>query len=98
MKKNSLKQVACHEYKVDIAWIATQLSGAKPGKQGYITMFQAAINKVMDTLDDDETVRLEKIQVNWLSWGQPCELVKCKKTELHKILMIGQIGIRISDD
>ena len=24
--------------------------------------------------------------------------VKCKKTELRKILMIGQIGIRISDD
>ena len=60
-KKNSLKQVACHKYKADIAQISTQLSGAEPGQQGYIAMFQATVNKFMDILDDDENARLEEI-------------------------------------
>jgi hypothetical protein len=51
VKKFSLKQVACHEYKSDIAKIATWLSGAEAGKQGYIKVFQAAVES-KKTLDD----------------------------------------------
>ena len=37
-------------------------------------MFQAAINKLMDTLDEDDIAKLEETQPNWLTQGQPCEL------------------------
>jgi len=40
VKKISLKQLACHEYKSDIAKIATQLSGVEAGKQDYIPFFK----------------------------------------------------------
>ena len=74
VKKISLKQVACHEYKSDIAEIATRLSGTEGGKQGYIPFFQAAVNEFMETLDDDAIAKLEEIRANWMSRGQPREL------------------------
>ena len=39
-RKISIKQVACHEYKADIAQIARQLSGTTARKQGYVAVFQ----------------------------------------------------------
>lgn len=74
MKKISLKQVACHEYKSDIATIAARLSGEEAGKQGYIQVFQAAVQEFMETLDDDAIAQLEVIRANWMSRGQPQEL------------------------
>jgi hypothetical protein len=73
VKKISLKQVACHEYKADIAEIATRLSGAEAGEQPYISVFQAAINELMESLDEDQIARLEETRANWLSRGQPRE-------------------------
>lgn len=51
-----------------------QLSGTEVGKQGYISVFQAAVTKFMETLNEDAIAKLEEIRANWLSWGQPCQL------------------------
>ena len=80
MKRVSLKQVACCEYKSDIAKIAARLSGTEAGELGDLAVFQAAINKLMDTLDEDDIAKLEETQANWLSQGQLCKL-KRKATE-----------------
>ena len=77
--------MACHEYKADIAQIARPLSGTTAGKQGYIAVFQTAINKFMETLDDDGITKLEELQAMWLSQGQPRELQRkaAKKMGRH---------------
>ena len=80
VKKVSLKQVTCCEYKSDIAKIAADLSGTEAGELGYLAVFQAVINEFMDTLDEGDIAKLEETQANWLTQGQPCEL-KRKATE-----------------
>ena len=60
MKKVSLKQVACHECKSDITEIAACLSGTEAREPGYLAVFQAAVNKFMDTLDRDDVAKLEE--------------------------------------
>ena len=60
VKKVSLKQVACHEYKSDIVKIAAHLSGTEAREPGYLAVFQAAVNKFMDTLDEDDIAKLEE--------------------------------------
>jgi hypothetical protein len=74
-KKISLKQVVCHEYKSEIAAIATRKSnGARAGSQAYLQVFQAAVDEFMETLDEDAIVKLEEVRANWMSRGNPPEL------------------------
>ena len=41
------------------------------GKQGYIAVFQTAVNKFMETLDDDEITKFEELQAMWLVKSGP---------------------------
>jgi len=73
--KASLKQVACHVYKTEIAAIASRrANGARPGTQQYMPIFQAAITEFMATLDEDALLALETERANRISGGQPTEI------------------------
>ncbi|KAF8808474.1 hypothetical protein BYT27DRAFT_7255583 [Phlegmacium glaucopus] len=73
LKKNvSLKQVACHIYKAEIASIVERIgNGVKPGTQQYIQFFQGALTEFMDGLDEESRAWLEDEQANWQSVGHP---------------------------
>jgi hypothetical protein len=74
-RKASLKQVACHVYKKEIAAIASRrANGARPGTQQYMPIFQAAINEFMETLDEDALVALENEWADRVIAGQPTEI------------------------
>ncbi|KAF8162562.1 hypothetical protein B0H34DRAFT_794366 [Crassisporium funariophilum] len=80
-RKASLKQVACHVYKQEIAAIASRkANSAKPGSQQYMPIFQAAVNEFMETLDDEALVALEQERANRIIEGQPVD-VKRKTVE-----------------
>ena len=51
-----------------------ELSGAEAREKGYMTFFQVAVTEFMESLDKDAIAKLEKIQANWLTRGQPHEL------------------------
>jgi len=71
----SLKQVACHVYKAEIAAIASRrANGARPGTQQYLPIFQAAVNEFMATLDQDALAALENERVERMESGQPTEI------------------------
>ena len=73
--KASLKQVACHIYKKEIAAIASRrANGARPGTQQYMPIFQAAINEFMETLDENAIVALENERADRMIAGQPTEI------------------------
>jgi hypothetical protein len=74
-RKASIKQVACHVYKAEIAAIASRrANGAKPGTQQYMPIFQAAINEFMETLDEDALLALEHERADRMNAGQPIEI------------------------
>ena len=74
-RKASLKQVACHIYKKEIAAIASRrANGARPGTQQYMPIFQAAINEFMETLDENAIVALENERADRMIAGQPTEI------------------------
>lgn len=51
-----------------------ELSGVEAGEKGYMPFFQLAVMEFMESLDKDAIAKLEKIQANWLTRGQPHEL------------------------
>jgi hypothetical protein len=74
-RKASLKQVACHVYKTEIAAIASRrANGAKPGTLQYMPIFQAAVNEFMETLDEDALLALEHERADRMNSGQPIEI------------------------
>jgi hypothetical protein len=74
-RKASIKQVACHVYKTEIAAIASRrANGAKPGTQQYMPIFQAAINEFMETLDEQALLALEHERAERMNAGQPIEI------------------------
>jgi hypothetical protein len=74
-RKASLKQVACHVYKQEIAAIASQrANGARPGTQEYMPIFQGAVNEFMATLDEEALVALENEHADRIIGGQPIEI------------------------
>lgn len=80
-RKASLKQVACHVYKAEIADIASRkANGAKPGSQKYMEVFQSAVNDFMETLDEEALMELEQERADRILGGQPTE-IKWKTVE-----------------
>lgn len=74
-KRNvSVKQVACHVYKQEIAAIADRrANGVKAGNPQYMPSFQAAVTEFMDGLDEDQVLGLEKEQAEWINKSHPVE-------------------------
>ena len=71
----SLKQVACHVYKAEIAVIASRkANGARPGTQQYLPIFQSAVNEFMAMLDSKALLALENEQAEWMASGQPIDI------------------------
>jgi len=80
-KKVSIKQVACHKYKSEIATIATErANGARPGSQEWLPVFQGAVDEWVSGLDEAALAELETMRADWISRGQPVE-VKRKTAE-----------------
>ncbi|KIM34589.1 hypothetical protein M413DRAFT_413029, partial [Hebeloma cylindrosporum] len=74
-RKPSLKQVACHVYKTQIAAIAaTRANGARAGTTGYLPVFQGAVNSFIETLNPKQLAELETEKRNWEVKGHPDEM------------------------
>ena len=71
----SIRQVACHVYKDDIAEIAERrANGAKPGEQDYLSAYQGAVTEFMGTLNEDERLELETKRAEWMNESHPIDL------------------------
>jgi len=80
-RKVSLKQVACHIFKAEIAAIAAErANGARPGTTGYLPVFQGAVETFMTNLTPDQKDILEAEHATWNSEGHP-DAVKRKTVE-----------------
>jgi hypothetical protein len=70
----SIRQVACHIYKEEIAAIAgAKANGAKPGEQTYMSGFQGAVTSFLETLDEEKMFSLEEKQSEWKKKGYPID-------------------------
>lgn len=74
-KKASLKQVACHIFKAEIAAIASaRANGALPGTTAYLPVFQGALETFMANLTPEQRDILEAEHATWNSEGHPEEM------------------------
>jgi hypothetical protein len=85
----SLRQVACHLYKNEIAVIAGErANGAKAGGEIYLSAFQGAVNTFMDKLDEDQLVSLEVKRAEWMNAEYPIDYQrKNADRSAHKTLL-----------
>jgi hypothetical protein len=65
--------VACHIHKDQIA-VISGASGAKPGEQRYLSIFQGAVSQFMETLDEEKILHLEVKRAEWKKNSYPVDL------------------------
>jgi hypothetical protein len=74
-KNLTIRQVACHVYKQEIAAIAGErANGEKPGGQTYMAGFQGSVNEFMNGLDEDQLMELEQKRAEWMKKSYPIDL------------------------
>jgi hypothetical protein len=71
----TVRQVACHIYKEEIAVIAGErANGAMPGEKAYMAGFQASVNEFMEGLDEEQILDLEFKRAEWGNKSYPIDL------------------------
>jgi hypothetical protein len=71
----TIRQVACHVYKEEIAAIAVErANGGKPGEQSYMSTFQGSVTSFLETLNEDQLFDLELKRAEWINKSYPIDV------------------------
>lgn len=87
-RKFTVRHVACHVYKDQIAEIAGERSnGAKPGEQSYMSAYQGSVNAFMEKLNEDQILELEVKRAEWMNNSYPIDLQRKTAERLARITL-----------
>lgn len=71
----TVRQVACHVYKNDIAEITRRrANGANPGDTTYLPAFQGAVSELLEGLEEGDLFDLEVKRAEWLNECHPIDV------------------------
>ena len=85
----TVRQVASHKYKNEIAEIAERrANGAKAGERSYLSVYQGAVTEFMNSgLDEKQALELDRERAKWIDESFPVEVQRKKADKTGNIFL-----------